>query len=77
MDYQTFKLSKVQQSLSGFVSVNNNLRCYRKTNIVVRNDLERLPPELVRIITGGGSGHEPAHVGYIGKGKQKIVNKTL
>lgn len=64
----SFKQSRVQQSLAGYVSINNHLRCYQKTNILVRNDLESMRPDLVRIITGGGSGHEPAHIGYIGKG---------
>lgn len=73
----SFKLSPVQKSLSGFVSVNNNLRYYLKSNIVVRNDLESLRPEMVRIITGGGSGHEPAHLGYIGKGKRKQTSHKL
>lgn len=33
--------------------------------IVVRRDLNK---ENVAVISGGGSGHEPAHVGFIGKG---------
>lgn len=61
-------LTKVQNSLSGYVSVNNNLRYYRNTNVVVRSDIESLKPNIVRIITGGGSGHEPAHSGYVGEG---------
>jgi len=34
-------------------------------NVVVRSDKKQ---DKVAIITGGGSGHEPAHAGYIGKG---------
>lgn len=60
-------LIKVQNSLSGYVSVNNNLRHYRN-NVVVRSDIESLKPNIVRIITGGGSGHEPAYSGYVGDG---------
>ena len=33
--------------------------------IVVRRDLNK---ENVAVISGGGSGHEPAHVGFVGKG---------
>lgn len=33
--------------------------------VVVRRDLNK---SNVAIISGGGSGHEPAHVGFIGKG---------
>lgn len=61
-------LIKVQNSLSGYVSVNNNLRHYRNANVVVRSDIESLKPNIVRIITGGGSGHEPAHSGFVGDG---------
>lgn len=60
-------LIKVQNSLAGYVSVNNNLRHYRN-NVVVRSDIESLKPNIVRIITGGGSGHEPSHSGYVGDG---------
>lgn len=68
---EEFSLTKVQKSLSGYVSINNNLRLYRKTNIVFRNDLELMKPNIVRIISGGGSGHEPSHIGYVGEGKTK------
>ncbi|AIA45111.1 dihydroxyacetone kinase%2C ATP-dependent [Klebsiella oxytoca] len=33
--------------------------------VVVRRDLNK---NNVAVISGGGSGHEPAHVGFIGKG---------
>ncbi|XP_063703283.1 PTS-dependent dihydroxyacetone kinase 1, dihydroxyacetone-binding subunit DhaK-like [Culicoides brevitarsis] len=68
MSDDEFSLTKVQKSLAGYVSINNNLRHYRKTNIVARNDLERMKPNIVRIITGGGSGHEPFSIGYVGEG---------
>uniref|UniRef100_A0A336MJN1 Triokinase/FMN cyclase n=1 Tax=Culicoides sonorensis TaxID=179676 RepID=A0A336MJN1_CULSO len=65
---EEFILTKTQKVLSGFVSVNNNLRYYRKTNIIARNDLELIKPNIVRLITGGGSGHEPSSLGYVGEG---------
>ena len=33
--------------------------------VVVRNDWDK---RKVALISGGGSGHEPAHVGFVGKG---------
>jgi dihydroxyacetone kinase len=33
--------------------------------VVVRNDWDK---NKVALISGGGSGHEPAHVGFVGKG---------
>ncbi|WP_031593365.1 dihydroxyacetone kinase subunit DhaK, partial [Pantoea agglomerans] len=36
-----------------------------RIRIVMRNDWQK---QQVALISGGGSGHEPAHVGFIGKG---------
>lgn len=35
-------------------------------NVIVRRDYSSI--ENVRIIGGGGSGHDPAYAGYVGKG---------
>lgn len=37
----------------------------RKYNIILR---KRMNPDKVCLISGGGSGHEPAHAGFVGKG---------
>ncbi len=36
--------------------------------VMLRADAERARNQQVAIISGGGSGHEPAHIGYIGAG---------
>src|SRR6201994_2316132 len=36
--------------------------------VMARNDAEQVREQQVAIISGGGSGHEPAHAGYIGEG---------
>ena len=36
--------------------------------MAVRSDFEERRDEQVAIISGGGSGHEPAHAGFIGSG---------
>ena len=36
--------------------------------VIVRADAERIREQQVAIISGGGSGHEPAHAGYVGAG---------
>ena len=36
--------------------------------VLVRADAERIRDKQVAIISGGGSGHEPAHAGYVGEG---------
>lgn len=37
-------------------------------NVVVRHDIEVIRQGYVTLISGGGSGHEPAHAGFIGHG---------
>jgi triose/dihydroxyacetone kinase / FAD-AMP lyase (cyclizing) len=36
--------------------------------VMLRNDAEQVREQQVAIISGGGSGHEPAHAGYVGAG---------
>src|SRR6202034_1059563 len=36
--------------------------------VIVRSDAEQTPDRQVAILSGGGSGHEPAHAGYTGAG---------
>src|ERR1700692_5053952 len=36
--------------------------------VMVRADAERARDQQVAVLSGGGSGHEPAHAGYIGVG---------
>lgn len=43
------------------------LRFYKDVKVVVRNDAADLIE--VRLVSGGGAGHEPAQSGYVGKGK--------
>src|SRR5699024_9533086 len=37
----------------------------RRSKWVVRTDAQ---PDRVAVISGGGSGHEPAHAGFVGRG---------
>lgn len=41
------------------------LRRLDQTNVLIRQDLSR---DKVGVVSGGGSGHEPAHCGYVGSG---------
>lgn len=36
--------------------------------VMLRNDAKQVREQQVAIISGGGSGHEPAHAGYVGEG---------
>ncbi|KAM9190487.1 triokinase/FMN cyclase isoform 1-T3 [Mergus octosetaceus] len=54
-------------TLAGLVACNPGLRLLRGHRVALRADLAALRGH-VALLSGGGSGHEPAHAGYIGKG---------
>lgn len=58
----------VQESLQGLIKSHSHLNLIEGFNIVVRNDIEKIRDEKVTLISGGGSGHEPSHSLYVGKG---------
>src|SRR5687768_713594 len=59
----------VREMLEGLVLGNRDLTLLPAEAVAVRADLElHLRSGRVSLISGGGSGHEPAHAGYIGKG---------
>lgn len=60
--------SVVRESLEGLVDLDPRLALLADENIVVRADLPALSERQVALISGGGSGHEPAHAGYVGPG---------
>ncbi|XP_078313706.1 triokinase/FMN cyclase-like [Crassostrea virginica] len=59
----------VDEALEGFVLVNPGLQVLQGHRVVVRSDVEDvIKAGKVTLLCGGGSGHEPAHAGYIGSG---------
>lgn len=61
--------SLVQESLEGLIATSagrlTRLDGYPQIKVVVRADWNK---ERVAVISGGGSGHEPAHAGFVGPG---------
>ncbi|PFK47142.1 DhaKLM operon coactivator DhaQ [Bacillus cereus] len=58
----------VQDMLHGFYFEHNDRISYEKEhNIIYQKDLAETKQDVI-IISGGGSGHEPADIGYVGKG---------
>ncbi|POG54957.1 dihydroxyacetone kinase subunit DhaK [Haloferax marisrubri] len=56
----------VDEMLDGMVAAHPELRRLDGTNVLVRDDA---PVEgKVAVVSGGGSGHEPTHAGYLGEG---------
>ncbi|RDW16549.1 dihydroxyacetone kinase subunit DhaK [Oceanobacillus arenosus] len=57
----------VQDMLKGMVSANPSaIKQLPETTVIVRSDVPTV--NKVGLVSGGGSGHEPAHAGYVGKG---------
>jgi phosphoenolpyruvate---glycerone phosphotransferase subunit DhaK len=58
--------SMVAESLEGFVSAHEALVMFGSQRKFIRR--RHLVPGKVAIISGGGAGHEPLHVGFVGAG---------
>lgn len=58
----------VSEMLEGLVTLDPGLLRVLNHNVLVRADAEEMRERQVALISGGGSGHEPAHAGYIGSG---------
>lgn len=54
----------VDEMLEGIAKANQNVKHIKGTGVIAR--IEKRAK--VGVISGGGSGHEPAHAGYVGKG---------
>lgn len=57
--------------LEGFAAANNDLVCLKERRLTVSNALERA--DRVTIVGMGGSGHEPAPIGFVGEGMLDIA----
>jgi dihydroxyacetone kinase len=58
----------VREMLEGVVALNPATVLLAGENVVIRSDLPEAQHRKVAILSGGGSGHEPAHAGYVGHG---------
>ena len=57
----------VEEMLEGFIKANKDIVCATDNPRVVKATTSVDDCERVGIVTGGGSGHKPAFVGYVGK----------
>jgi dihydroxyacetone kinase len=58
----------VEEMLQGVSVLHPGSVRLRGHNVMLREDAEQVRDQQVAIISGGGSGHEPAHAGYVGSG---------
>lgn len=62
-------LDAVDEALQGIVAVNPGLNVLKNHRVIIREDVNELRKAgKVTLISGGGSGHEPSHAGFVGKG---------
>jgi dihydroxyacetone kinase-like protein len=54
------------ESLAGFAAIHNDIVSLGETGLFVRR--AALATGKVALVSGGGSGHEPLHAGFVGKG---------
>jgi dihydroxyacetone kinase-like protein len=55
----------VSEMLEGFAKANPNLKYFPGFEVITRKNKNS---SKVGLVSGGGSGHEPSHAGYVGKG---------
>ena len=58
----------VRELLEGLVSLDPGLALLAEEQVILRQPLAAAGERPVAVISGGGSGHEPAHAGYVGAG---------
>ncbi len=58
----------VEDLIDGILLTNPHLSKIDGYNAVVRSDIDIVKQREVTLISGGGSGHEPSHAGYVGNG---------
>ncbi|HZS54301.1 MAG TPA: dihydroxyacetone kinase subunit DhaL [Bryobacteraceae bacterium] len=58
----------VADMLQGFVALYPGLSLLSEQKVLFRSDIEAVRDIQVALVSGGGSGHEPAHGGYVGAG---------
>lgn len=60
----------VREMCSGFVMAHPELEFNSKHKIIKKKQIQ---PQKVTLISGGGSGHEPAHAGFVGSGMLDVA----
>ncbi|OBZ95587.1 dihydroxyacetone kinase [Pararhizobium polonicum] len=63
----------VRDMLEGVVALSPATVLLADENVVIRSDLPEASQRKVAVLSGGGSGHEPAHAGYVGRGMLTVA----
>lgn len=57
----------IETSLLGFTTLHPTLTYVKNYNIIIKTTHNNKDNN-VKLISGGGSGHEPSHIGWVGNG---------
>lgn len=63
----------VRDMLEGIVALSPETILLQDENVVIRSGLPEAEKRKVAVLSGGGSGHEPAHAGYVGTGMLTVA----
>ena len=63
----------VRDMLEGVVALSPETILLQDENVVIRSGLPEVEKRKVAVLSGGGSGHEPAHAGYVGTGMLTVA----
>ena len=63
----------VRDMLEGVVALSPETILLQDENVVIRSGLPEAEKRKVAVLSGGGSGHEPAHAGYVGAGMLTVA----
>ena len=63
----------VRDMLEGVVALSPATVLLADENVVIRSGLPETEKRKVAVLSGGGSGHEPAHAGYVGAGMLTVA----
>lgn len=63
----------VRDMLEGVVALSPATILLADENVVIRSGLPEAEKRKVAVLSGGGSGHEPAHAGYVGAGMLTVA----
>lgn len=67
----------VREAVEGILLSSSNILALENENVLFRSDIHLIREREVTLLSGGGSGHEPAHAGYIGDGTVGHMMDTL
>ncbi|KAI9598365.1 dihydroxyacetone kinase [Syncephalis fuscata] len=58
----------VDEAIHGYVLAHPHLQLVKQHKIVICRDIDSVREKQVTVISGGGAGHEPTAIGYVGNG---------